>query len=190
MLYISRRQALTAVPLAGFAVLGPMRATLAATPSCERGPTSKNDEGPYFKPQSPERASLLESGISGTKLIVGGSVLSAACQPIAGAILDFWQADADGAYDNGGFHLRGHQRTGPDGRFRLETVLPGLYPGRTRHIHVKAMAPGGTLLTTQLFFPGEERNGEDELFRPNLLLTMADVGDLRTGHFDFVLKTA
>jgi len=60
---------------------------------------------------------------------------------VGGALLDFWQADAAGDYDNTGFRLRGHQFSGADGRFRLATVVPGLYPGRTRHIHVKVQRP-------------------------------------------------
>ncbi len=74
------------------------------------------------------------------------------CVPVAGALLDFWHADADGEYDLDGFRLRGHQFTDGEGHFSLETVMPGLYPGRTRHIHVKVQAPGGPILTTQLYF--------------------------------------
>ncbi len=42
------------------------------------------------------------------------------------------------------------------GRFSLETIVPGAYGGRTRHIHVKVQAPDSPVLTTQLYFPGEE----------------------------------
>jgi protocatechuate 3,4-dioxygenase beta subunit len=126
------------------------------TPACSDGddePTPSETEGPYFKPNSPERASLLESGLGGTRLTVQGRVLSTACAPIAGALLDFWQADDSGNYDNAGFRLRGHQYTDASGRFTLETIVPGLYPGRTRHVHVKAQAPNGPIVTTQLYFP-------------------------------------
>jgi N-hydroxyarylamine O-acetyltransferase len=43
----------------------------------------------------------------------------------------------------------------------VETVVPGLYPGRTRHIHVKVQRPGGSILTTQLYVPDEPRNATD-----------------------------
>ncbi|MGH3322486.1 MAG: hypothetical protein ACRDN9_20380, partial [Streptosporangiaceae bacterium] len=46
------------------------------------------------------------------------------------------------------------------------TIVPGLYPGRTRHVHVKAQAPYEPILTTQLYFPGEPRNRTDPLFNP------------------------
>jgi len=45
---------------------------------------------------------------SGTRLVVEGVVLSTACTPIPGALIDFWQADDRGEYDNSGYRLRGH----------------------------------------------------------------------------------
>ena len=76
------------------------------------------------------------------------------------------------------------------GRYYLETVVPGLYPGRTRHIHVKVQAPDGPVLTTQLYFPGEPANDRDGIFRPELLLAdVRDRGDTRQASFTFVLET-
>jgi protocatechuate 3,4-dioxygenase beta subunit len=162
---------------------------LPPTPACSRGeePTPRQMEGPFFKPRSPRRASLLDAGVHGTKLLVGGLVLSTQCQPIAGALLDFWQCDDEGNYDNGGYRLRGHQFSDDAGRFRLETIVPGLYPGRTRHIHVKVQAPSRPVLTTQLYFPGEPSNQDDFLFRPELLIAMTDTAGSKAGRFDFVL---
>ena len=65
-------------------------------------------------------------------------------------------------------------------------MLPGLYPGRTRHIHVKAQAPGQRVLTTQLYFPGEIMNARDGIFDQTLVVAMADSA---TARFDFVLQT-
>jgi protocatechuate 3,4-dioxygenase beta subunit len=129
-------------------------------------------EGPYFKANSPERASLLEQGMTGTRLTLSGYVLTADCQPIPGSLLDFWQADDKGNYDNAGYRLRGHQFSDSSGHYQLETVVPGLYPGRTEHIHVKVQPPGGPELTTQLFFPGVAENERDSIFSVQLLLTV------------------
>jgi Dioxygenase len=175
---------------AGPATAGPATTAAGAlppTPACDDGddPTPAQTEGPYFTPNSPERASLLEAGLSGERLTVAGTVLATDCRPLRRALLDFWQADADGQYDNQGYRLRGHQFTDADGRFTLETVVPGQYPGRTRHIHVKAQAPDGPVLTTQLYFPGEAANAGDGIFREELLLTMD--GD-RQASFTFVLE--
>jgi protocatechuate 3,4-dioxygenase beta subunit len=163
---------------------------LAPTPACDDGdePTIEQTEGPFFTPSSPERTSLLESGLEGVALVVSGAVLSTACEPIAGAMLDFWQADASGEYDNEGFTLRGHQFADSKGRYRLETIVPGLYTGRTRHIHVKAQPENGTVLTTQLYFPGEPGNDADAIFDPRLLMAVDAVGGRRRARFDFVLE--
>ncbi|MFE5730326.1 carbohydrate-binding protein [Streptomyces sp. NPDC056528] len=164
----------------------------ALTPTCDDGddPTPAQMEGPYFKPNSPLRSSLLEGNTPGVRLTVSGYVFGLACRPISGVLLDFWQADTNGAYDNTGFRFRGHQFTGADGSFKLTTIVPGLYPGRTRHIHVKAQAPGRPVLTTQLYFPNEPRNNTDSLFDPRLLMTVRDAGGAREAAFDFVLNVA
>jgi protocatechuate 3,4-dioxygenase beta subunit len=142
-------------------------------------------EGPYFKAGSPERAVLVESGMAGTHLVLTGHVLTTGCQPVAGAILDFWQADASGTYDNTGYRLRGHQTSDAGGGYRLETVIPGQYPGRTEHIHVKVQAPGGPVLTTQLFFPGVAGNAGDSIYDASLLVVLADAADGKAAGYDF-----
>ena len=162
--------------------------TLAATPACGDAPvTQPQTEGPFFKPRSPQRNALRDAGVAGTRLDLAGRVLTRACRPVAGALLDFWQADASGAYDNTGFRLRGHQFADAEGRFRLATIVPGEYPGRTPHIHVKIQPPGGRILTTQLYFPHMARNARDGLYRPELEMALADDGDGFAGRFTFVL---
>jgi protocatechuate 3,4-dioxygenase beta subunit len=168
-------------------------ATLAPTPACSDDDddlTPAQTEGPYFKRSSLERASLLEPGMPGTRLVLTGHVLATDCRPVARALLDFWQADAGGQYDNTGFRLRGHQFTDDSGAYRLETVVPGLYPGRTRHIHVKVQAPNRPVLTSQLYFPGEPRNASDGIYDARLLMDVQDAGDGRDATFDFVLDLA
>jgi protocatechuate 3,4-dioxygenase beta subunit len=109
---------------------------------------------------------------------------------VSRAALDFWHADTSGEYDNSGFRLRGHQFTDDQGRYRLETIVPGVYPGRTRHIHVKVHAPGTPILTSQLFFPGEVRNRSDWLFRPDLLVAVIDSSGTMRARFDFIVAAA
>src|SRR5688572_9742185 len=83
--------------------------------------TPPQTAGPFYKPRSPERKSLLEAGIQGEKIVLEGTVRSINCKPVPGALVDFWQADASGAYDNAGYKLRGHQFTDAAGKYRLET---------------------------------------------------------------------
>ena len=160
---------------------------LEPTPECGDEPTPASPAGPYFKPDSPERGSLREAGLEGTRLLVSGRVLTTGCKPVEGALLDFWHADPGGEYDVSGFRLRGHQFTDAGGRFRLETILPGEY-GRARHIHVRAQAPGGPVLTTELFFQGDPSNARDGLFNPRLAMAVGDGGGERQATFEFVLR--
>jgi protocatechuate 3,4-dioxygenase beta subunit len=161
------------------------------TPAChddDDDPTPAQTEGPYFKPNSPERTNLVTPGTQGTRLTVTGYVFGLACLPVNRALLDFWQADVNGAYDNVGYTFRGHQYTNAQGAFTLSTIVPGLYPGRTRHIHVKVQAPGRPILTTQLYFPNEPRNNTDTIFDARLLMTVRDNGPAKEAAFDFVLN--
>jgi protocatechuate 3,4-dioxygenase beta subunit len=164
------------------------RGRLEATPPCgDPDETIDQTEGPFYTPRTPRRRSLLEPGMPGKRLVISGRVITTDCRPLAGALLDFWQADAGGAYDNDGFRLRGHQLTDARGRYRLETVVPGLYPGRTRHVHVKVKAPGRPLLTTQLYFPGVAANADDPIFDRRLLVRSLRRGPRWTASFDFVV---
>ena len=162
---------------------------LRATPACgdDGVVTPPQTAGPFFKPSSPLRTSLVEPGMPGARLVIEGTVLALDCAPIRRALLDFWQADADGHYDNDGYRLRGHQFSDDSGRFRLETVVPAVYPGRTRHIHVNVQAPGQPLLTTQLYFSGEPANQRDPIFHPDLVLKVRTVDGRQVAMFAFVL---
>lgn len=163
---------------------------LAPTPACgddDDDLTPAQTEGPYYTPNTPLRASFLEPGVSGTRMIVTGYVLSTACVPVAEALVDFWHADDAGVYDNVGFKLRGHQFTDAAGKYTLETIVPGIYPGRTRHFHVKVQAANQPVLTTQLYFPGESTNPSDGIFNTDLLMDVQDMADGKQGTFNFVL---
>lgn len=152
--------------------------------------TPRLTEGPYYKAGSPEQATLYQDSMAGTKLIVTGYVYNTNCQPVANAWLDFWQADANGNYDNSGYTLRGHQFTDANGRFQLTTVVPGLYPGRTEHIHFKVQAPNGQIITSQLFFPGVAQNDSDGIYNPNLLLSIQETSDGWQGQYNFVVPAS
>lgn len=167
--------------------------TLAPTPQCgddDDDPTPAQTEGPYYTPNTPERTSLLEAGITGTKLVVTGYVLSTDCQPIAQALIDFWHANDAGEYDNAGYKLRGHQFTDAQGRYTLETIVPGIYTGRTRHIHVKVQAPNQPVLTTQLYFPNEPDNARDGIYVKETEMTVQDAADGKAATFNFILSLA
>jgi protocatechuate 3,4-dioxygenase beta subunit len=145
--------------------------------------TPRQTEGPFFTPNSPMRNSLVEAVSKGPRFLLEGRVLDAQCQPVANALVDLWHADEQGEYDNRGYRYRGHQFTDAEGRYRFETIVPALYPGRTRHFHVKVQPRGGRLLTTQLYWPGEPANRRDGIYRPELEMKVAR----DEGAFEFVV---
>ena len=161
----------------------------------ERVPDAKGDWKPHPKSFSLAHLSQLVARMPGwltltmhePSLDLSGRVYGRNCTPLAAALLDFWHADDRGVYDNAGFRLRGHQYTDAQGRYRLSTILPGVYTGRTRHIHVRVQPSGGRLLTTQLYFPGEPRNKRDGLFRAELLVSLDAKQTPRQGRFHFLL---
>lgn len=174
------RRSLLAVALA-------MPATL-ALPLSARGqsacgaPTPADIEGPFYKAGAPLRASLVEPGSTAEKMVLTGTVRGAKCTPFASVSLDFWHADDKGEYDNAGNRYRGIVTTDALGRYRLETNLPPPYMGRPRHIHVKLQRPGGKVLTTQLYFPGESRGADKAL-----VVKLERRDGVQAASYDFVL---
>jgi protocatechuate 3,4-dioxygenase beta subunit len=193
---ITRRNVLATGALAASGLLtrepAHAQVPLDPTPECHDGDaaTLRQTEGPFFKPSSPERAELIEPGMAGRPIELAGFVLTRACRPLPGALIDLWQADDGGEYDNTGFRLRGHQFADREGRFRFRTIVPAVYPGRTRHFHVKVQPKGGRILTTQLYFPDEPQNRNDGLFRRELLMRIGKSEERLTARFDFVLDRA
>ncbi len=150
--------------------------------------TASVEEGPYYKPGSPERTNIVESGTVGTRLVVEGRVLDRSGNPVAHAWLDFWHADGIGQYDNAGFNLRGHQYTDKNGRYHLETIRPLEYLFRAAHVHAKVRAnENSPVLTTQLFFPGDERNKTDPIFESLTVMDVVDTAEGQKANFDFVI---
>ena len=161
----------------------------APTPQCHDGDeaTIRQTEGPFFKPSSPQRADLVEPASKGQLVEIEGWVLTRSCRPVERALVDLWHADERGEYDNAGFRYRGHVFTDGEGRYRFRTIMPALYPGRTRHYHVKVQAPNRPVLTTQLYFPDEPANRRDGLFRRELAMRIAQALPGVDARFDFVL---
>ncbi|HTV67948.1 MAG TPA: intradiol ring-cleavage dioxygenase [Rhizobiaceae bacterium] len=164
---------------------------LALTPSCG-AETVAQTEGPYFTPDTPLKRDFRgdvasDANGGGTPITIAGYVLTADCKPVPGALIELWHCDDGGVYDNDGFRLRGHQFSDGEGRWWFETIVPGVYTGRTRHFHVKVQRPEGPVLTTQLYFPGEAGNDRDRIFDASLLLDIKTAPDGGYGRYDFVV---
>jgi protocatechuate 3,4-dioxygenase beta subunit len=192
---LSRRQILSSALVSSSLGLAVQYRTLnfaqsaTPTPECHDGDeaTIRQTEGPYFKPRSPQRADLVERDAKGQLVEITGQVLTRSCRPVERALLDVWHADEHGEYDNAGFRYRGHVFTDGQGRYRFRTIMPALYPGRTRHYHIKVQAPERPVLTTQLYFADEPANRRDSLFRRELVMRTAEASNSLGARFDFIL---
>jgi protocatechuate 3,4-dioxygenase beta subunit len=143
----------------------------------------------------------VDADVVGSPLVVSGNVMSLDCKtPLAGAVVDVWQANGDGHYDNdgtmrlpdGAMRLRGKLRADARGAFAFDTVLPGRYLNgrqyRPAHIHVKVSAPGHEALTTQLYFPDDPFNAVDPFMHRSLIMEMSRDRGAIAGRYDFVLQ--
>ncbi len=153
-------------------------------------------EGPFYPDRLPSdrdadlaRVAGRGGTAQGRLLYLTGRVLDARGRPIANAGIELWQANAHGRYihsadtDASGaldpdFQGYAALATDAEGRYRIRTVLPGPYPGRTRHLHFN-FAGGRAKLTTQMFFEGERGNERDGVYRA----LAADERRAATGHY-------
>lgn len=74
-------------------------------------------------------------------------------EPLPGAVIELWHTDHLGHYDLDGYRYRARLPVDAQGRYSVDTVMPGHYPGRVcQHIHYLVTAPGHKPLITQLYF--------------------------------------
>lgn len=118
-------------------------------------PTPGNTLGPYYKSGAPRRERLAERGDEGVPLLVSGRVLNTEGRALSGSKVEVFHADHSGVYDLDGFRYRGEVPVGAGGEYRLETIVPGHYGGRARHVHYVITAPGHRQLVTQLYFEND-----------------------------------
>ncbi len=169
-----------------------------ATPSCDD--TEDNILGPYWREGAPTRSDLVDPPtMKGVRFALAGMVRAEGCKvPLAGATLDFWQADDSGAYDDGiwpppptVYRLRGRVIADKDGRYAIKTIIPGHYLNgsqyRPAHIHVIVQAVGYKKLTTQLYFEGDPYNDIDPYIKKSLIMKLAAANTGKSSTFDFVL---
>jgi protocatechuate 3,4-dioxygenase, alpha subunit len=156
-------------------------------------PTPPQTVGPFFHIGLSwlGTADLAGPGARGERVAVAGRVLDGDGRPVPDALLEFWQANADGRYahpEDGGPApldpaLGGFGRVAVDagGAFRISTVKPGRVPGpggRLQAPHlVVAVFMRGLLrhLATRVYFPGDPANAEDpvlELVEPSRRATL------------------
>ena len=152
------------------------------------GATPSTVEGPFHIPNSPEFAdgSDMANGAPGIPCFVTGKVTGLDGKPISGAVLDLWQTDGEGLYEEqrrtADPWMRGIYRTNPDGTYCVRTVAPISYSIpmdgpvgnffthtnmshiRPAHIHFAISAPGHHYLVTHLFQKGDKYIDNDVVY--------------------------
>lgn len=206
---LSRRDFLrqNAALIGGTLLAGP---ALAASEACRV--TESDILGPFYRTGAPFRSQLAGPDEPGERLIISGTVTSADCRPLPGALIEVWQANAKGIYDTykpgnftevTSFHMRGMLYTDDQGRFEIETVMPGSYPipeglpgleewgGRMRpaHIHFKVQESLHVPVTGQMYFSGDPYIANDPYAsrRPGSVIELKPDGDRKRGRFDIAL---
>lgn len=169
-------------------------------------PTEDNILGPYHRPGAPFRGKVTPPLEPGQVLLISGRVWGFDTKkPLAGAVLDIWQANAEGRYDNDDpanppkanvFKNRVRLVSDDAGYYEYETIIPGEYQigpdaWRPKHIHYLVQQAGYKRLITQLYFKGAKHNDADSFIKPSLIIELAENktphGVYHSGQFDIVL---
>ena len=170
-------------------VLGLSMLTVAMNNDKPAGCTEATVFGPFFQANAPsyEHGDDVANGASGEPCTVRGQVRGLGGEPIPGATLNVWQADAKGHYDVQyddlkGVQARGILKAGADGRFHFKTIVAEAYPiptdgpvgdllhatrahpWRPAHLHFMVEAPGYERLITHVFRDGDPYLDSDAVF--------------------------
>ena len=119
-------------------------------------PAFADGGGPYYKYNAPFRYKIVPDENDGEKVIVKGKLLRSDCKTaVANAVIDIWQANEKGNYEDDWY--RGKITTDKTGYYSFETVKPkGYGEGTARrppHIHFKVFIESAEIITSQMFFP-------------------------------------
>ncbi|GAA4874265.1 dioxygenase [Actinomycetospora straminea] len=166
----------------------------------DEGATPATVLGPFFIEDSPQLGygADMSDGIPGTPLFVHGTVRALDGSPVPGAVLDVWQADAEGAYESqlevDEARLRAKYTAREDGTYCVRTIAPLGYAipmdgpvghliaqtdishFRPAHVHFLLDVPGYATLITHLFQEGAPYLDSDVVFgvKRELVVTFTD----------------
>lgn len=168
--------------------------------------------GPFYRPGAGATTKMADASTEGERLTLSGRVLRPDCtMPVAGATVDLWHCDHNGAYDvktpdekikPENYRFRAVTQTGKDGRFVIETIVPGRYKippglegfeqyaGQTRpaHIHITIVHPIYLPLTTQIYFKDDPHIAKDPWAKHSrVLVALTRSAGMSVGSIDLVL---
>ncbi len=182
--------------------------------------TPGQTEGPFFpKRDQPDKDADLtmvqgrSEAAAGEVIRVSGTVIDESLAPVAGAVVDVWQANTHGRYHHENDpnpapldpNFQGWAKlvTGEAGEFSFKTIVPGAYPvdenwWRPPHIHFKVAKRGYHELTSQMYFAGNELNAKDQILQElsedekNRVVVdfepSSEASLIRTGYLNIMIK--
>ena len=182
---VTRRGMLTAsLALTGVGLAGVTLLAVGQQPGIR--PTNEQILGPFYPVRLPADQDADLTIIAGKYaralgqvVYVSGRVMNVRGEPVVGAELEIWQANAAGRYNHPSdqnpapidpnFEGYAKIRTGPDGSYEFKTVKPGAYPAtptsmRPPHVHFDVRGRVNRLVT-QMYFEGEAWNDKDEILQ-------------------------
>jgi protocatechuate 3,4-dioxygenase, beta subunit len=150
-------------------------------------PLAQQPEGPFYpiKDQTDKDNDLVQvkggrGQAKGQVILIQGLVTDQACQPVAGVLVEIWQACASGKYNHPSdpnsapldpnFQYWGKAVTDARGIYGFRTIVPGAYPAsknwmRPPHVHFKVHKLGYHELITQMYFAGSQYNDSDLILK-------------------------
>lgn len=201
-----------AIGLSAVGGLAPIAQPWAAEAAREYAKTPRQTEGPFYPLVRTMAidADLIhvpgESGAAfGEATAVEGRVLDSSGRPLAGVLVEVWQANGYGRYNDARdqsnkpidrrFKGYGTNVTDDEGRYRFLTIRPVPYPGRAPHIHFALSGQRvGRRFVTQMYVAGAAENDRDSLLRAlspaerkRLLVGLDKSGSQWNGTFDIVI---
>lgn len=138
------------------------------------GPTDPATAGPFYVSNALQATNINYHNLPGTPMRISGTVYGGADgkTPLPNARVEIWHCDDSGRYHpqaNGDItdfmsaevNLRGIGVTNQQGQYAFESIVPGLYTGRRRHIHYRVIANGYQPLTTQSYWLDEKGSARE-----------------------------
>jgi len=162
-------------------------------------PTTTDILGPFYRPGSPMRSNIVPPNTAGEPFTVSGVVYqSDGRKPMASALVEVWQCDEKGVYDNTSddYLCRGAVKTGADGKYMFKTIVPVPYQvgggHRPAHIHMRISSNDHQDLITQVYFKGDPHLDEDSSSSSpqavNRILEIENSGKGKFVTFDIVMS--
>jgi len=159
--------------------------------------------GPYYFENAPIRNIIAHQDEPGQRLFISGRIMQDNCEyPISGSMIEVWHPNDAGCYsivedcntgnpENDYFNLRGKFFSDDNGYYYFESILPGHYGTRPRHVHIKITTPNGEVLITQLYFENDPFCETDPFCQSaeDRIISLQEIDLALYGEMEFIMNS-